>query len=386
MKVYRNLYPQVYDYGSLYWAYRNARKGKRNRAEVQQFENLLEDNLIELQNELIWKTYRQSPYREFYVHEPKKRLIMALPFRDRVVQWSIYMTINPILERKYIHDSYACRIGKGTHKALARVYGWLRHNPDLKYVLKLDIHKYFYRVNHDILLSLYAKFIKDDDLLWLLEHIIRANDGRLGVAEGSITYETRACGVGMAVGNLVSQMSANVYLNEVDQFVKHKLKVKYYARYMDDLLVLADNKCYLHEVKAEIQEFLLTHLALKTNNKTQIRPVRDGIEWVGFRVWPTHIKMRKSTAKRMKRRLKALMRKYQRGEMDWQAVNQSVQSYFGILKHCNSYGLRNAIWGPDGWFVLQRGETECFELYSWTFRSQISRNPRRRRRDLARSR
>lgn len=288
---------------------------------------------------------------------------MALPFRDRVVQWSIYMTLNPILERKYIYDSYACRVGKGSHRALKRVHGWMRYNPGLKYVLKMDIHRYFYRVNHDILLSLYARFIKDDDLLWLLEHIIRANDGSLGLRDGSTTYNTRMGGVGMAVGNLVSQMSANVYLNEVDQFIKHKLRVKHYARYMDDLIILSDNKRDLHLFRREIEEFLLTRLALKTNEKTQIRPTRDGVEWVGYRVWPTHVKLRKSTAKRMKRRLKSLKRKYERGEVSLETVNQSVQSYFGILKHCNSYHLVESIFGRGGWFALG-GEQPCIKRES----------------------
>ncbi len=354
MKQYYDLYPRVYDFGSRYWAYRNARKGKRNRTEVQRFENLLENNLIQIQNELMWKTYRQGRYREFYVTEPKRRLIMALPFRDRVVQWSIYMTLNPILERKYIYDSYACRVGKGAHKALQRLRYWLAKEPSLKYVLKLDVHKYFYRVKHDILLGIYGEFLKDDNLMWLLEHIIRANDGRLGLVDGSTTYNTRTGGVGMAVGNLVSQMSANVYLNEVDQFAKHGLRIKHYMRYMDDMLVLADNKRYLHEVRREIEEFLLARLALKTNIKTQIRPVTQGIEWVGFRVWPTHVKMRKSTSKRMKRRLKSLKRKNERGEVDFETVNQSVQSYFGILKHCDSYRLIQAVFGDNGWFRLKR--------------------------------
>lgn len=345
MKQYTNLYPKIYDFESLYLAYREARKGKRYRPEVVSFTDRLEEHLIGLQNELIWKTYRQSPYREFYVNEPKRRLIMALPFRDRVVQWSIYRTLAPILERKYIYDSYACRPGKGTHAALKRLSYWLKVNKNEKlYVLKLDMHKYFYRVNHDILLSLYRKFIADEDLMWLLEEIIRSNDGRLGIVENSLDYSERTYGVGMAVGNLVSQMSANVYLNELDQFAKHDLRLRYYIRYMDDICILHKDKKVLHKTRCVLEDFLTSKLALKLNpHKTQIRPAYQGIEWVGYRVWPTHIKLRKSTAKRMKRRLKSLAKKYERGEIGLNTVNQSVQSYIGILNHCNSYFLREKV-------------------------------------------
>lgn len=347
MKRYRGLYPRVYEFDALYWAYREARKGKQHRREVIEFTNGLEEHLITLQNELIWKTYRQSPYRQFYVTEPKRRLIMALPFRDRVVQWSIYQTLNPLLDRRFIYDSYACRFGKGTHAALNRLVYWLRghKHPERLYCLKLDVHKYFYRVNHDILMSLFRRHIADEDLLWLIESIIRAGDGTLGVVDGSEDYSNTEPGVGMAVGNLVSQMSANVYLNELDQFAKHELRLRYYARYMDDVMVLHEDKAVLHRAREAMSDFLVTRLALRTNNKTQIRPISQGVEWVGFRVWPTHVKLRKSTAKRMKRRLRSLQSKYARGEVGVDEIHAVVQSYMGMLKHCNSHRLREKLFG-----------------------------------------
>jgi RNA-directed DNA polymerase len=335
----------IYDFDALYQAYRHARNGKRYRAEVLEFTNRLEENLIMLQNELIWHTYRQAPYREFYVHEPKRRLIMALPFRDRVVQWSIYQALNSILERRYIKDSYACRLGKGTHAALGRLVYWLQgiHRANDWYCLKLDVHKYFYRVNHDILIGLYQRLFDDPELIDLLEHIVRSNNGCLGVVDGCQDYSRRTGGVGMAVGNLVSQMSANVYLNELDQFSKHKLRLRHYARYMDDVLVLHPDKGELHRVRRAMEDFLQSHLALRTNEKTQIRPVSQGIEWVGFRVWPSHTLLRKSSAKRMKRRLKALQRHYADGRIGVPEVRQSIASYEGILAHCNSGPLRKAV-------------------------------------------
>jgi len=345
MKKYSNLYPKIYDFSSLFHAYLNARKGKRYRDEVIGFTDRLEENLIILQNELIWKTYKQSSYREFFVHEPKKRLIMALPFRDRVIQWSIYQTLSPLLERKYIRDSYSCRKGKGTHAALYRLRYWLKKIPGSNswYYLKLDIHKYFYRVNHDTLLRIYEKHFPDPDLLWLLEQIIRANDGNLGLVDGSTDYDTRAAGVGMAVGNLISQMSANAYLNELDQYTKRILRIKYYIRYMDDIIILHPDKKYLHECRASIEEFLETRLALRTNRKTQIRPIKLGIDWVGYRVWPSHTLLRKSAAKRMKRRLKKLQKDFIDGMIPFEKFNSSFNSYMGILKHCNSRGLREKL-------------------------------------------
>lgn len=345
MKRYSNIYPLIYDFGSLLTAYKNARKLKRYRNEVLKFSDRLEENLVLIQNELVWKTYKQSPYREFFVNEPKRRLIMALPFRDRVVQWSIYQNLSPMLERKYISDSYACRKGKGAHQALRCLRGWLGSIPDSKrwYYLKLDIHKYFYRVNHRILLSIYEKHFPDEDLLWLLEEIITANDGNLGLIDGSTDYDNRICGVGMAVGNLVSQMSANVYLNELDQFAKRELQIPHYTRYMDDVVCLSPNKRQLHEWRWAMEEFVEMRLALRSNSKTQIRPVSHGIDWVGYRLWPNIIRLRKSSAKRLKRRLKSLRDKFVSGTITFQEFDSSFQSYMGMLKHCSSDALKESI-------------------------------------------
>lgn len=345
MKRHSCVYPKIYEFESLHKAYMNARKLKRFRNEVLKFSDRLEENLIVLQNELVWKTYCQSPYREFFVNEPKKRLIMALPFRDRVVQWSIYQTLEPALEKKYIADSFACRKGKGAHAALYRLYDWLENVPDSInwYYLKLDIHKYFYRVNHKILLSIYEKHFPDKDLLWLLERIITANDGYLGLVDGSVAYDARTSGVGMAVGNLVSQMSANVYLNELDQFAKRILGIDHYIRYMDDVLCLSPDKKQLHEWRYAIEEFIETSLALRTNSKTQIRPISHGIDWVGYRIWSGVIRLRKSSTRRLKRRLRKLQKDFIDQRIAFDEFDSSFQSYMGMLKHCTSDSLKESV-------------------------------------------
>ena len=347
MKKLKNLYPQVSDFENLYQAYREARKCKRYRDEVLAFSANLEENLIEIQNELIWKTYRVGRYREFYVWEPKQRLIMALPYKDRVVQWAVYRVLNPLFERRYILDSYACRVGFGAHRAVDRLQYWLR---DMKrkhtrvYVLKLDISKYFYRVDHDVLMAVLRRLIDDQDLLWLLETIIRCEHTKFGLALGDHGFTgERIAGIGMPIGNLTSQMFANLYLNELDQFVRHILREKYYMRYMDDALLLHPDKKHLWQMKQEIQRFVEEQLRLVLNNKTTVRTINQGVDWVGYRVWSTHRKLRKSTAKKMKRRLKYLQRAYARGEVGFDEVNASVQSYLGLLKHCNSYHLRRKL-------------------------------------------
>lgn len=347
MKRLGNLYEQIIDYENLWKAYLNARKNKRFRGDVLEFTHNVEENLIQIQNELIHKTYKVGRYREFYVYEPKKRLIMALPFRDRVVQWAIYQVIEPLFDRQFIKDSYACRKGKGVQAAADRLQYWMRkldrscENP---YYLKLDISKYFYRIDHDVLISILRRKIKDEDLMWLLEAVIRSEDTKFGVPLGDHDFEQeRIDGVGMPIGNLTSQLFANLYLNELDQYAKHELHAHYYIRYMDDVVILHPDKRELWKMLEEIDIFLRSELRLQLNNKTAIRPIRQGIEFVGYRIWPTHRKLKKKTAKKMKRRLRYLKRAYARGEVDADDIRSTLMSYLGLMKHANCHRLRQKI-------------------------------------------
>jgi len=344
LKRFKNLYEQIIDYENLWNAYLNARKGKRYRGEVLKFTNNVEENLIQIQNELIYKTYKIGRYREFYVHEPKKRLIMALPFRDRVVQWAIYQVLEPLFDRQFIKDSYACRKGMGVQKAADRVQYWTRkleRSHKKPYCLKLDISKYFYRIDHDVLLNILNRKIKDDDLIWLLSIIIRSEDTPFGVPLGDHGFESeRIPDIGMPIGNLVSQLFANLYMNELDQYAKHDMRIRHYIRYMDDVVILHQEKKELHRILEEIEVFLSYELKLQLNNKTSIRPIRDGIEYVGYRIWSTHRKLSKKTAKKMKARFKYLKKAYSRGEVNADDVRSTVASYLGLMKHANCYNLR----------------------------------------------
>lgn len=350
MKKIKGLFPAIYDFENLYHAYKAAIKGKRYRADVMRFTDRLEDNLIILQNELIWGTYDVGRYNIFYVYEPKKRLIMSLLFKDRVAQQAIYRQLNPLIEKRFISDSYACRVKKGTHKAIDRLQYWLRQTerkPKKYYYLKLDVSKYFYRIDHDILKQILRNMIDDDQLLDLLAKIIDCEDTKFGLPMGAdigdVAFDEMLSDVGLPIGNLTSQMFANLYLNELDQFCKHRLHLHYYIRYMDDIIILHHDKKELERIKRTIADFLGDKLNLQLNRKTCIRPTSIGIEFVGFRVWSTHRKLRRKTAKKLRKRLQYLFHAYKVGEIDKETLERSVASYRGILKHFNSYGLRKKL-------------------------------------------
>ena len=350
MQSIKDIYEKIYDFENLHMAWEEARKKKRYRDDVLIFNRNYEEHLIEIQNQLIYETYEVGKYHTFYVYEPKKRLIMSLPFRDRIVQWAIYRQLFPLYEKNFINDSYACRVGKGTHKAADKLQYWLRQTdrkPKRYYYLKMDISKYFYRVDHEILLNILKRRIKDDRLIRLLEKIINCEDTHFGLPLGrnpdEVEVADRLGDKGMPIGNLTSQMFANIYLNEVDQYAKHKLKLHYYVRYMDDIIILHHDKKYLAEVKEELRIFLEDNLRLNLNQKITIRPCSMGVDFVGFRIWATRRKLKKSTATKIKRDLKRLIEKVKTGEESKEKLQRSIASYRGILSHFNSYGMRQSL-------------------------------------------
>lgn len=350
MATLDDVYDRICEYEELYQSHLEARKGKRYRDDVLVFTDKLEENLIELQNELIWQSYSVGAYRPFYVREPKLRLVMALQYRDRVVQWDIYKQLYPFYDKTFIEDSYACRRGKGAHKAADRLQYWLRQvsrKPSEWYYLKLDISKYFYRVDHLVLLDILSRRIKDQRLMQLLKRIINSEDTRFGLPAGigpdECPEEQWLGDVGMPIGNLTSQLFANIYLNELDQLCKHELRLHYYIRYMDDVIILSDDKRELAKLKEVIEEFLKDFLHLDLNKKTAIRPIWNGIDFVGFRIWATHRKLKKQTARRMIRNVKRICENVAAGNMSKEEFERVAASYNGVLHHCNSYGLRNKL-------------------------------------------
>jgi RNA-directed DNA polymerase len=338
-KTYNNLLPRVYDFEALHAAYLRARAGKRGQAEVQDFERDLEGNLIALQNELIWGSYQSGRYRTFQIYEPKERTVAALPFRDRVLQHALVAAIEPIWERRFIGDNYACRPGRGTHRGADRAQAMLRkvqREHGRVFVLKADIAKYFPSIDHGILKTLLRRRIVCKPTLAVLDGII-----------DSANQVHPVPGVGLPIGNLTSQLCANIYLHELDEFVKHGLRESNYARYMDDFVIVHHDKAHLQQRRAQIEAWLAQHLRLKTNRKTQVFRVAmlrgRALDFLGYRIWPTHRRLRVSSIVRIKRTLKTLARRYSAGEIGLDRVRQSVTSWCDHAKHANTWLLRNAL-------------------------------------------
>ncbi|PMK93211.1 RNA-dependent DNA polymerase [Vibrio lentus] len=328
---------KIFDFENLLNAAYQCRKGKTKGNSTLVFFNNLEENIIELQNELMWEMYQMSPYRQFYVFEPKRRLISAPHFRDRVIHRAIYNVIEPLFDERYIYDSYACRRNKGTHKGADRAQKFIRrveakHNK--AYALKADISRYFSSIDHYILKSLLNAKLQCNRTKALLFYIIDNSP-------------SDALGVGIPLGNLTSQIFANVYLNELDQYVKQTLKVKEYVRYMDDFTIIHHDKRQLHEWRKEIELFLWQRLRLKTNSKTQVFPIAKqngrSLDFLGYRIYGSHRLLRKSSVKRIKTKLKKYRKQFANGEISLSDINQNIQSWLGHASHANSHGLKQAL-------------------------------------------
>ena len=324
-KTFNHLWESVIDWDNLLFSYMQARKGKRYSEEVLRFTEQLEENLINIQNHLIWKSWQPGQWREFWVTDPKMRLIQAPPFKDRVVHHAVVGVTEPLFERKMIFDSYACRIDKGTHGATDRLQAMLRkaaRNWGKVYVLKADISKYFPSINHDALLRILARTIKDKNALWLYEQIIKG-----------CGYEHR----GLPVGALSSQLLANVYLGQLDHKAKDNWGVKFYVRYMDDFVILGPSKDYLWNLLYDIEEFLAIELYLSLNPKTAIYPTNKGIDFAGYRTWKTHKLPRKRNVKRVKCNFCKLATRYYNWEIDLDYIRPRVMSFLGYVKHCSAH-------------------------------------------------
>lgn len=338
-KRYGNLYARICSFENLYEAYLKAAEHRDLRDEVLEFTVNLEENLMGLHKELMSKSYQRGSMRMFYVHDPVKRLIMAAPFRDRVVDWAIYRILNPIVDKRYIETSYGCRKDKGPQMAMKKLQEFIRLQCGTAIVGKMDIAKYFYRVDHEILLNLWECVIKDGRVLWLLSLTLPETiPCGMDLATGKMIP-----GVGMPIGNLPSQMHANFNLNPLDQFIKHELKAKYYIRYMDDMCIIGADKRTIRAMIEEARVFAKEKLHLEFNRKTCIRTETQGIDFCGYRVWRDHIRLRKSSALRMKHHLKWMQRQYAMGNVSIEQFDSSLQSHLGQLKHCDGFMMKKKL-------------------------------------------
>jgi len=335
----------VVSFENLYIAYLRASKGKRFKPDVDRFSYNLETELIQLEKELLDGSYQPGKYHQFMIHEPKERLISAAPFRDRVLHHAIHQVIESIFDRQFIYDSYACRLGKGTHRAVRRFKEFIKHN---SYVLKCDIQKYFPSIDHEILINLIGKRIKDERLMDLIIKIISSRPPEPLSEEpqwfaGDDLFSSLDRPRGIPIGNLTSQFFANIYLHELDSFVKHKLREKYYIRYVDDFVVLGNDKVHLHDVKEQIRGFLQTLRLRLHPKKCNVFPVRVGTDFLGYRIYPTHSRIRKENVRRFVIRTKRLQRDYSYGRIPLDKVRSSIHSWLGHAKHADSYRLRSRL-------------------------------------------
>lgn len=333
-KTTNDLWPRIISFDNLYQAFLEAKRGKRYRRDVMRYAINVEENLVNLQNHLIWKTWQPGKQREFVVKEPKLRLIQAPPFADRVVHHAMVRVVNPIFERKFITDSFACRVDKGTQRAVFRVQHFIqvakRNWGDGIYVLKADISKYFASIRHDILLNEIEHTISDPDVLWLWRQATNA----YGHDDG----------VGVPVGALTSQLDANILLNRLDHIAKDDMGLKYYARYMDDFIVVLPNKAEAVRVMRALED-VVNSLGLSLNPKTAIHPWQRGLDFCGYRIWPTHILPRKRNVKRARATFRQLTTQYRYGKVDQKQVRQRVMSFLAYTKHCNAHRTVKGVLG-----------------------------------------
>lgn len=334
VKTFPHIYNQTIHLLNLLQAWEEFRKGKRKKVDVGIFEKNLENNLFALHNELKEMTYKHGPYSNFFISDPKVRHIHKARVRDRVVHHLLFTALSPIFEPTFIADSFSCRIGFGTHKGFQKLVFYARkvsvnYTKDC-WALKCDVEKFFDSVDHKILLDLIGKRIKDDDMLWLVREIVKS----YGISFGK----------GLPIGNLTSQLFANIYLNELDQYVKETLRIKYYVRYTDDFVLLASDKKYLQQCVLDINKFLIHNLLLKLHShKTVFRKFSWGIGFLGYTALPHYQIVKTRTKKRIFRKVGQKILLYLQGTVNKEGLKQTFASYFGILSHACSYKLKRVL-------------------------------------------
>lgn len=348
MRTYKNLFPQIWEFGNLYAAWRKARRGKRYTLAAAAFEQNLDVELVALQQELANETYQPGPYRSFTVHEQKRRRISAAPFRDRVAHHALCNIIEPIYERKFIDDSFANRVGKGTHRALDRCTFFMRRYP---YVLQCDVRQFFPAIDHTVLKAILARTIADSPTLRLCDKIIDSGAGVLSdeyemhyFPGDDLLAATRPRG--LPIGNLTSQFWGNVYLNPLDQFVKHELRCPAYLRYVDDFLLFGSDKVALHRWRDQIIGFLQSLRLTIHAKRAHPCPVGHGISFLGFVVFPDHRRLKRSRGIGYRRHLYALYEQYRRGEIDRKPLDASIRAWVGHAMHGDTWRLREKLFQP----------------------------------------
>lgn len=343
MKRHKHLFEQIITFENLYQASRRAQKGKRFNPETARFNVNLEKELLQLRRELQAGAYVPGEYRTFYIRDPKKRLISAAPYRDRVVHHALCHIVEPIFERTFIFDSYANRVGKGTHRAIKRFQEFARQNT---YVLKCDIRKYFPSIDHEILKTIIRRKIGDPHVLWLLDLIIDHSNPQEPVMNyfpGDDLFTVIERRRGLPIGNLTSQFLANVYLNPLDHFIKQILGCRCYVRYVDDFAIFGNDKVKLHEIRQAIEGFLPQLRLTLHPHKCHIHRTRQGVGFLGFRLFPSHRLLRNASLIRFRRRMRRYQKEFGHGLLSLDKLTQSIQSWLGHSCFGNTFRLRSKL-------------------------------------------
>lgn len=335
-KTIRNKYDKAVSFEKLLEAHKKARCGKREKKKVIEFELELESELIELERELKTGTYKHGGYYKFKIYEPKERIIMASSYKDRVVhQWYVENFIKPYFIPQFIGTTYASIEGRGMHKASKDVQIAMKKLKNVNtdyYILKMDVTKYFQNIDKQILWKILRRKIRDKKLLWLTREILLSTKGMKG----------------LPLGNYTSQMFANIYLNEVDQYAKQNLKCKYYFRYMDDIVILCENKEQANDRLKKISNYLKENLELILNSKTRIFKNNQGVNFCGYKINEYRMKIRHTSKCRMKRKLKKYTKLLKEGRIEIPEIQKSIAGWLGYAKHADTYFLRKSMFYIEG--------------------------------------
>lgn len=334
-KTIRNEYYKKLSYESLMRAHLESRKGKSIRREIILFNMKQEEYVMWLYEQLKNRTYKHSGYTAFYVTEPKLRRIEKSKYIDRIVhRWYVDNFLQEYFVKSFSYSSFACLKDKGMHKACLYVQNMMKHCKQIwnnYYIIKMDVAKYFQNIDKQILYEILSRKIKDKNLLWLTKEILYSN----GIEKG------------LPIGNYTSQCFANIYLNELDQYMKHKLKLKYTCRYMDDVVALVKSKeeaiAYLEKIRA----FLKDNLRLELNSKTQIFKSSQGVNFCGYKINEYRLKIREKGKRKLKQKVKFLEKQVKQGEITSKEAHKYLSGHLGYISIANTVNLENKIFGLE---------------------------------------
>lgn len=362
-----NVFEQITSIDTLRIANNRALKGKRYNRFATGFSYELMSNLISLQSELINQTYKPEKYRNKIVLEPKVRLIEAPSYRDRVVHHAIHHFLSPFYERYFINDSYACRPKRGIHRAVQKIQYFLRTSGHNLYVCQIDVSKYYASINHDRLLELLQDKVQDQCLIDLLKIIIGSTDS--GTEHDQLfapdSYYFTKGRRGIPIGNLTSQLFANIYLHEVDMYAKQTLKIHHYIRYMDDVLIFHNDKNQLRIWQAALTHFLYDNLYLTVNpHKIRIYPTNFGVSFVGYVIYPNYMRLRSSSVKRFKKRYQKQLNAVAGGITEPQAMIESFASWKAHASHAKTKNLIQRLESRQWGYIAEYNMKKCMNSYS----------------------